>query len=72
MSRDRHSYPVWIVKQIRRWARSPATEKQRELLKLNFRDQMSLYKAMCRIIFKFNQRAIQDLVLEHAKDREAA
>jgi len=30
-------------------------------LKLNFLDQMSLYEAMCRIIFKFNQRAIQDL-----------
>ena len=57
---------------IRRWARSPATEKQRELLKLNFLDQKSLYEAMCRITFKFNQRAIQDLVLEHAKHREAA
>jgi hypothetical protein len=33
---------------------------------------MSLYEAMCWITFKFNQRAIQDLVLEHAKDREAA
>jgi hypothetical protein len=50
----------------------PATEEQRKLLKLNFLDQMSLYEAMCRITFKFNQRAIQDLVLEHAKHREAA
>ena len=29
-------------------------------------------EAMCRITFKFNQSAIQDLVLEHAKHREAA
>ncbi len=39
---------------IRRWARSPATEKQRKLQKLNFLDQMSLYEAMCRITFKSN------------------
>ncbi len=57
---------------IRRWARSPATDKQRELLKLAFLDQMSLYEAKCRIAFKFNQSATQDLVLEHAKHREAA
>ena len=37
-------------------------DKQRELLKL----------AKCRITFKFNQSATQDLVLEHAKHREAA
>ena len=35
-------------------------------------DQMSLYEAKCRIAFKFNQSATQDLVLEHAKHREAA
>jgi hypothetical protein len=35
-------------------------------------DQMSLYEAMCRITFKFNQSAIQALVLDHAKHREAA
>ena len=57
---------------IRRWARSPATDKQRELLKLAFLGQMSLYEAKCRIAFKFNQSATQDLVLEHAKHREAA
>jgi hypothetical protein len=33
---------------------------------------MSLYEAKCRIAFKFNQSATQDLVLEHAKHREAA
>ena len=54
------------------WARSPTTDKQRELLKLAFLDQMSLYEAKCRIAFKFNQSATQDLVLEHAKHREAA
>jgi hypothetical protein len=57
---------------IQRWARSPATDKQRELLKLAFLDQMSLHEAMCRITFKLNQSAIQDLVLEHAKHRETA
>jgi hypothetical protein len=50
----------------------PATEKQRKLRKLNFLDQMGLCEATCRITFKFNQRVIQDLVLEHAKHREAA
>jgi len=50
----------------------PATDKQRELLKLAFLDQMSLDEAMCRITFKLNQSAIQDFVLEHAKHREAA
>jgi hypothetical protein len=35
-------------------------------------DQMSLYEAMCRITFKFKQSAIQALVREHAKHREAA
>jgi hypothetical protein len=44
---------------IQRWARSPATDKQRELLKLAFLDQTSLYEAMC-------------LGLEHAKHRETA
>jgi len=54
-------------------AATPAgVEAQRELLKLAFLDQMSLYEAKCRITFKFNQSAIQDLVLEHAKHREAA
>jgi hypothetical protein len=57
---------------IRRRARSPATDKQREFLKLAFLDQMSLYEAMCRITFKFNQGALQDFVLEHAIHREAA
>jgi hypothetical protein len=33
---------------------------------------MSLYEAKCRITFDFNQSEIQDLVLEHAKHREAA
>lgn len=56
---------------IRHWARSPATDKQRELLKLAFLDQMSLYEAKCRIAFKFNQSATQDFVLEHAKHRGA-
>ena len=51
---------------------APATDKQRELLKLAFLDQMSLYEAKCRIAFKFNQSATQDLVLEHPKHREAA
>jgi len=34
--------------------------------------KMSLYEARCLITLKFNQSAIQDLVLEHAKGREAA
>ena len=67
-----NEYAETSPSKIRRWARSPATEKQREFLKPNFLDQMSLYEAMCRITFKFNQRAIQDLVLEHAEHREAA
>lgn len=37
-------------------------------MKLVSLDQMNLCETMCRI--KFNQRAIQDLVPEHAKHRE--
>jgi hypothetical protein len=33
---------------------------------------ISLYEAKCRIIVTFNQSAIQDLILERAKHREAA
>jgi superfamily II DNA or RNA helicase len=57
---------------IRKWARTPATEKQRQMLKLDYLAQMSLYEAMCRITFKLNQSAIQGLVLEHAQHQEAA
>lgn len=56
----------------KRWLREPATQKQMDMLGLAPHDtSVSKYNAMCRIGFKRNKRAIQDLVKSY-EQREAA
>lgn len=57
----------------KRWLREPATEKQLQALGLLHEvSPVSKYQAMCRLSFKFNRRAIQNLVMNHAPAKRIA
>jgi hypothetical protein len=57
----------------RRWLSLPATDKQLSLLPPNYRNDYGLtrYQASTLITFRFNRRAIQQLVFTASKQREA-
>jgi superfamily II DNA or RNA helicase len=58
----------------RRWLSLPATDKQLELLPTEYRSDYGLtrYQASTLITFRFNRRAIQQLVFTASRHREAA
>jgi hypothetical protein len=57
----------------RRWLSLPATERQLELLPTEYRSDYGLtrYQASTLITFRFNRRAIQQLVFTASRHREA-
>lgn len=58
----------------RRWLSLPATDKQLELLPTEYRSDYGLtrYQASTLITFRFNRRAIQQLVFKASRQQEAA
>ena len=62
------------ARKTRRWLSLPATDKQLELLPTEYRSDygMTRYQASTLITFRFNRRAIQQLVFTASRHREAA
>lgn len=55
----------------KRWLRDPASPAQLQMLGCSPLDMMSKYQASCRITFKMHKKAIQNYVLNYAKEKAA-